>query len=268
MAKQSRRGALTRYLRSYHFAPRYAVQERLALVASDGVRLVAHRLPALGTRRGAASLSVVVVHGLAHWSRTPAVYRFARMLAAGGVEVIVPDLRGHGRSGGECTFGRSEHLDVEAAVAAASGSSVVTLGVSLGGAAVLLHAARCGGMREVVAVSPPAWWGADTEGTRRIERWVRGRAGRRVMSVLLRTRVSADGDLVGNVGDEAASIRAASTLIAADPEDWYFGPEHATQLYERAPDPKELWWIRGAGHGSDLLTRALADRLLARWTAC
>jgi hypothetical protein len=33
-------------------------------------------------------------------------------------------------------------------------------------------------------------------------------------------------------------------------------------LYEWAREPKELWLLPGTGHGTDLLSRALADRLL------
>jgi hypothetical protein len=43
----------------------------------------------------------------------------------------------------------------------------------------------------------------------------------------------------------------------------YFGPEHAERIYEWAGEPKELWWYADAGHGTDLLNDAFADRLLA-----
>src|SRR5581483_7514745 len=96
-----------------------------------------------------------------------------------------------------CTLGRSEPLDVQAAVAAAKaahpGLPVVTIGTSLGGAAVLRHAATFGGIAGVVAVSAPGWWRElDTDGARRIRRWVQGPAGRMVLASVLRTRVAGD----------------------------------------------------------------------------
>lgn len=116
--------------------PRYRPEERLSVVTEDGVRLSGARL----TGPEEAFATVVLVHGFSHSSRTPRIHAFARRLAQ-DVHVVVPDLRGHGRSGGVCTLGAEEPLDVAAAVAAAPRDQpVVTVGVSLGGAAALLHA--------------------------------------------------------------------------------------------------------------------------------
>lgn len=264
MAQLSPRGAVAGYLRKYPLAPRYGRSQRLALEASDGTRLAAHRLAGPPD----AKATVVVVHGFVNSSRTPAVHAFAHLLAD-DVDVIVPDLRGHGRSGGVCTFGRDEPLDVAAAVAAADPAKpVVTIGVSLGGAAVLLHAGRNpGAVAGVVAVSAPvSWGGVGTPGAQRIERWVATPRGRLVLRTLLNTRLSASQDGAGEPPDAAAvaaSIAPAFTIVVADPHDWYFGPEHPEAIHEWAQDPKELWWYPGGGHGTDLLTTAFAARLLA-----
>ncbi len=60
-----------------------------------------------------------------------------------------------------------------------------------------------------------------------------------------------------------AAIAPAFTIVVHDPDELYFGEEHARALYEWAGEPKELWLLPGAGHGGDLLTPALAERLLA-----
>lgn len=261
MAKQSPLGAVRSYLHKYPLAPRYRREHRLALTAADGTRLTAWRLPG----PAGAPCTVVLVHGFVNWSRTPGVHAFAHVLAR-SVDVIVPDLRGHGRSDGTCTLGRDEPLDVAAAVAAADPSKpVVTLGISLGGAAVLLHAARNPGtVAGVVAVSAPATWGGlGTDGARRIERWVATPTGRLTLRLLVRTRLTDDCSYLPNAADMAASIAPAFTIIVADPEDWYFGPEHPEQLYGWAGEPKELWWYPGGGHGTDLLTTAFAARVLS-----
>lgn len=247
------------WARNYLVAPRYRRRERLSLVAADGTRLAAVRLQGPPS----APCTVVVVHGFVNWSRTPRIYDFARRLAR-QVNVVVPDLRGHGRSGGLCSMGRDEPLDVAAAVAAAPpGLPVVTVGMSLGGASVALHAGTYGGVAGTVTISAPAWWGVfDRVGSSRVQRWISTARGRSALAWLLRTRVVANCEGVPDSRDVVAAVAPAFILIAHDPDDNYFGPEHAERIYEWAGEPKELWWLPGAGHGTDVLTPAFCDRLL------
>jgi len=165
-------------------------------------------------------------------------------------------------------MGRDEPLDVESAVAAAKRARpelpVVTVGTSLGGAAALLHAGSFGDVAGVVAVSSPGWWGTfESDGSRRIQRWVAGRAGRTVLAGILRTRVTYDCDRIPSAGDTVGRIAPAFTVLVHDPDDWYFPADHARRLHEWAQPPKALWWYPGGGHGTDLLTPRLAARLLA-----
>lgn len=247
-----------RTLRRQALAPRYRTDQRLSLVTTDGVRLSGARLEGPAD----ASFTVVLVHGFVHSSRTPRIHAFAHMLAR-RAHVVVPDLRGHGASAGTCTLGRDEPLDVAAAVAAAPpGLPVVTVGVSLGGAAALLHAGTFGGVAGTVAVSSPAWWGGwDTPSSARVHRYVSTRAGRMVLAGVLGTRIAADCDGVPDSRDVVAAIAPSFTVIVHDPADHYFGQEHAHTLYEWAREPKRLWLVPGAGHGTDLLTAAFADEL-------
>lgn len=252
-----------RYLRTYVVAPRYARPHRRTLRTADGVVLAAAHLPGPMESR----LSVVLVHGFANWSRSPRVHRFASVLAE-SAEVIVPDLRGHGRSGGLCTFGVSEPLDIAAAVAAVRpGRTVVTVGASLGGSAALLHAADHGGVDMVVALSPFAWWGrSDRPGASRVKRWTSTPAGRAVLARAVRTRVAALSSHPPGSAHPAERVHAiapARTVIVHDPADHYFGPEHAEALAEAASEPKELWWMPGGGHGTDLMSTDLAGRIIA-----
>ena len=244
--------------RKYFFAPRYAREQRLDVVTDDGVRLSGARLP--GPPDTVAT--VVLVHGFAHSSRTPRIHLFAHRLAR-RFHVVVPDLRGHGASGGLSTLGASEPLDVAAAVAAApAGLPVVTVGVSLGGAAVRLHAGTLGRVAGVVAISSPAWSGAwDTPSTVRVRRAVTSRAGREFMARVLRTRVAPQCEAVPDSRDLVGRISPAFTIVVHDPADHYFDGEHAQALYRWANEPKDLWLVPGAGHGTDLLTAAFADRL-------
>ena len=259
MAKHPAVDGLETYLRKYLFAPRYRREHRITLTTDDGVRLSAAHLAGPDD----APATVVVAHGFLNWSRTPAVHTFAHHLAE-RVHVIVPDLRGHGRSEGASTFGRHEARDVAAAVRAADPDlPVFTVGTSLGGAAVLLHAASFGGVAGTFAVSAPAWWGRyDRSGSQRIQRYVNSRARRAFLARVLRTRVARSDERAPNPSDVVAEIAPALTVVVHDPDDVYFGPEHAERIYAEARDPKDLWWCPGAGHGTDLLTLELADRVL------
>ncbi len=242
----------------YVLAPRYRRSEKLSLTSGDGTKLAGARLAGPPD----APATVVLVHGFVNWSRTPKVFAFAHMLAR-HFHVVVPDLRGHGRSGGTCTLAREEPLDVAAAVAAAAPHlPVVTIGMSLGGASVLLHAARFGGVAGTVAISAPAWWGRyERSGSARVQRVIASPARRALLSVFTRTRILADCEGVPDASALVAAIAPAFVVVAHDPDDSYFGPDHAERIYEWAREPKELWWYPNSGHGTDLLTPDLAHRL-------
>ena len=128
-------------------------QASLTLHTDDGVTLAARWHPAGdegSAPRPAGAPAVVVVHGFAGSKEQPAVVAMASALAAGGHRVLVYDSRGHGGSGGACTLGAGERLDVDAAVRRAldGAERVVVVGASMGGIAVLNHLAA-GGLRAV-----------------------------------------------------------------------------------------------------------------------
>jgi alpha-beta hydrolase superfamily lysophospholipase len=130
----------------------------MTLVTSDGVDLAGRSwLLADGARA-----IVVLVHGFSASKDDRSVVALAQQLLERGLDVVSYDGRGHGASGGTCTLGDLEHLDVAAAVAWARQRSprVVLVGASMGGVAVLRHAAGAAGagVAGVVAVSSPAEW--------------------------------------------------------------------------------------------------------------
>jgi pimeloyl-ACP methyl ester carboxylesterase len=132
------------------------------LVTSDGVELAARSW----LIDGGARAIVVLVHGFSASKDDRNVVALALQLHRRGLDVISYDGRGHGASGGTCTLGDLEHLDVAAAVAWARQRSprTVLVGASMGGIAVLRHAAGAAGaaggaeVAGVVAVSSPAEW--------------------------------------------------------------------------------------------------------------
>src|SRR5205085_403266 len=82
-----------------------------------------------------------------------------------------------------------------------------------------------------------------------------------VLARLLRTRI-AGFDPVPDASATVGHIAPAFTVLVHDPDDWYFASDHARLLYEWTGSPKALWWYPGGGHGTDLLTPALAARVL------
>ena len=89
------------------------VYQRGTLIAADGVRIHAvHR----ESSNPSAVIAFVVVHGFTGSLGQPRVQKVIdELLDFGGV--IAFDMRGHGLSGGACTVGMDEILDVTAAIA-------------------------------------------------------------------------------------------------------------------------------------------------------
>ena len=248
----------------YPNAPRYRRAWRRRVVTKDGVILRVAVVP--GPPR--PEVAIVLAHGFSNSSRAPRIHQFAHLLARRAV-VIVPDLRGHRRSGGACTLGLLEPLDIAACVELAHemapGLAVVTVGTSLGGVAVLLHAGPFGaaqGVAGTIAVSSPAWWGANERpASKRLSEAVVSKRGRRMLRWLCFVRLDCDTP-VPSAKDLVGAIAPAFTIIVHDPDDTFFGIDHAQALYSWANEPKELWLMPKAGHGTDVLTVAFADRVL------
>lgn len=258
-------GLLIEWARRYPLAPRYRPPAaRLVLHSADGTRLHAVRLA--GPMRG-APCTFVLVHGLANSSRTPGIHAFAYLLSA-VAPVVVLDLRGHGESAGQCSFCLHEPADVDAAVQAAKAAApklpVVTIGTSLGGSAVLLHAGGFGGVAGTIGVSPAGWSGADDRpGSARAQRVARSRLARLALRLATGTRLPANCTGVPYAEPVVARIAPAFTLVVHDRQDHYLGPAHAEEIARWAQPPVDRWELVGRGHGTELLDSSLADRIVA-----
>ena len=162
----------------------------LAVRTDDGIELAGvvldARLPR-PLRPGARALTFVLAHGFTNSVARVPFARVAGWLTRFG-EVRALDFRGHGRSGGGSgTGGDPELADVDAAVGAAradGADAVVTVGLSMGGGAVLRHAAL-GRHRPDAAVSVSAvsrWYVRDTRPMQRVHWLLETTAGRRLGS--------------------------------------------------------------------------------------
>lgn len=224
----------------------------------DGIVLV-------GTRLGTGP-ALVICHGFFGWHRKPRIAAMAQALSR-RFTVYAFDFRGHGRSGGVCTYGDTEYRDVDAVARLARtqvGGPVVTVGISMGGIAVIRQAALRGGVDAVVAISTPARWnGHPSAAVRRIRRMTASRRGRR-LARLFGVRLS---ETWSDPADPEALVgRIAPTplILVHGRDDHFFEEDEVWRLYRRAGQPKRLMLARRFGHAEDGLNPALAGLLAPR----
>jgi pimeloyl-ACP methyl ester carboxylesterase len=244
--------------------PAVTAAHAVALRTRDGVAL-----SALHWDTGRRQLGCVVAHGFTGSARAPDVQAICRALAADGIGVLAPDLRGHGGSGGHSTLGADEVLDIEASVEwlrEQRYARVAALGWSMGGSAVL----RFGGIRPgaadaIVSVSSPGRW--FERGTRpmRIVQWLcETRSGRTAVRLLRRTRIDSAGWVdVPEAPHEVIGAVAAPMLIVHGDADHYFPLAHVELLRDAAPKA-EVWIEVGMGHAENATSPELVARI-ATW---
>jgi pimeloyl-ACP methyl ester carboxylesterase len=217
-----------------------------------------------GDRLGGGDTAVVFCHGFLGWHRKDRLVPFQEDLA-GFCTVYAFDFRGHGQSRGVSAFGSAEHLDVDAVVRLArreGAGRIVTFGGSMGGIAVIRHAAVLGGVDQVVAVSTPARWsGHESAAVRRMTwfttastgRWLLQQWGVRVPTTWRRSEDPAD--LVGR-------IAPTPLVLIHGRDDHYFDEEQAWLLYRRASQPKRLLLASRFGHAEDGYSPEFARTIL------
>lgn len=244
----------------------------VAAATADGVRLSGLLLAPKRKRPEPARTAIVVGHGFTnHIRRQDARLILCRL--AGHAAVLAMDFRGHGRSGGGSTVGGTEILDIAAAVATARRRGyrrVVALGFSMGGSAVLRHAALHEPAHErpaaVASVSSPArWWARDTAPMRRLNLLLELPPAR-VLSPLFGVRLGPEWGHNPPVSpiDVVHRIAPIPLLIMHGDADHYFPAEHGHALHAAAGAGARLWLEPGMAHAESAMTPERVDRL-ARW---
>jgi pimeloyl-ACP methyl ester carboxylesterase len=228
------------------------------------------RLSALHWDSGIRDLGCVVAHGFTGSASKPHVRAICVALRERGFGVIAPDMRGHGRSGGSCTAGADERLDVAAAadwLRARGYQRVAVLGWSMGGSAVLRYAGLGGEADAVVSVSSAGRW--FERGTRpmRIVHWMcETRTGRLATRLVRHTRIAGaawDANLPEAPAQVAGAIAPTPLLIVHGAADHYFPVEHFEALAAAAPSA-DHWLEPGMGHAETATTPELLTRV-ANW---
>jgi pimeloyl-ACP methyl ester carboxylesterase len=227
-----------------------------SVTTRDGVELEGHRL-------GEGDAAMVFCHGFLGWHRKTSLIAFQEALGR-RFTVFSFDFRGHGASGGISAYGAREDLDVDAVVRRARSEGfgrVVSFGGSMGGIAVIRHAALHGGVDGVVAVSTPARWdGHDSAAVRRMATMAGTRSGR----LLLRAwgvRLPIDWAPAEEPVELVGRIAPTPIVIVHGRDDHFFDEEQAWLLYRRAGEPKRLLLAPRFGHAEDGYSVQFARRV-------
>jgi len=212
-----------------------------------------------------ADVAVVVVHGFSASAADANVDSVMVALSDAGYTAITYDARGHGASEGESTLGVLEQHDVAAAVTLARDYAphVVLVGTSMGGIAVLRHAAEeTDDIVGVVTVACPAEW--------KLPRNVRGVLaallvetgwGRRIALSRLGVRIAPSIDRGASPAQVARSIAVPVAVVhgTADP---FIAVSAARMLHANVSGPSQLVVVDGLAHAFEpaaLVTPAILD---------
>ena len=187
-----------------------------------------------------------------------------RLLAREGWDVVLMDLRAHGRSGGKyVTWGAKEKYDVKLAVDQLLAEGVISeriyvCGSSLGGTVAIQYAAIDPRCRGVLALAPPA---------------SALRIGRRFLPLLSRPAYEAAwkraGEIAGFDPAEASAVAAAEKLtcplrVVHGWLDFLVPYQHSRDIVQAAAGPKKLITLILAGHVPEIGRSAWVAQQIAR----
>ncbi len=220
--------------------------------APDGTPLdvwvIKGRRPAPDSSRAEPGKAVVILHGL---GESKANYlgiaqRLARPRAPeAGLDVVLIDLRAHGRSGGDYfTYGGLEKLDVKAVVDALAADKTIApdevyvLGVTLGGATAIQYAAADPRVKGVMAVAP-------YKDARSFARWRMFISDPAMSEADFAKNLSRAGELAHFDPDDASALKAARTatcplLLVHSTLDMAVPFDHSKAIYEAWRGPRKL----------------------------
>jgi pimeloyl-ACP methyl ester carboxylesterase len=192
--------------------------------------------------------AVLLLHGIGASCRD--MLGRARFLARAGYSVLLVDFRGHGESSaGRSTYGSLESHDARAAVeflrAAVPGERIGVIGISMGGAAVLLGPAPLPVQAIVLESVYPT---IDDAVRGRLRAWL-GSLGQALAPFVLgwlfpREGVAAEGlRPIDRIREQTAPV-----FVLAGADDRYTTAQESRDLFTHAREPKAFWEVAGAGH--------------------
>jgi pimeloyl-ACP methyl ester carboxylesterase len=186
--------------------------------------------------------TVVVLHGVAESKAT--YLGVGQRLANRGFDVVLPDLRMHGRSGGEAvTYGAKEKHDVKAVMDDLLGDGLVSepvyaFGTSLGAATAIQYAAIDDRVAGVMAVTP--YKDADSMMRRHLAFIAPTMSQQDVAKVIDRAAEMGTFDPQQASTIDAAAQLDCPLLLVHGLIDISVPVEHSQAIHEAANEPKEL----------------------------
>jgi len=199
--------------------------------------------------------TVAIIHGLL--DSKASYLSLGEKISKLGYDVVLPDMRAHGASGGKyVTWGAKEKYDVKQVIdtlekaKVLSAENIYAFGTSLGGAVAIQYAAIEPRVKGVMAMAPPK----DITIVRR------------GMAILAPTMSDKDFNAVlaraGKLGDfdpaQASAIKAASTLkcpllLVHGLLDMTVPVDNSSAIYKAANEPKQIIIVPWASHATLLL---------------
>ena len=173
-------------------------------------------------------------------------------LAANGWDVVLMDLRAHGRSGGRyITWGTKEKLDVLSGMdqlleEKAVREPIYVLGSSYGGTVAIQYAAMDPRCKGVIALGPPG-------GLNEIARRILLLASRSTVEAAVKRA----GEIAGSDPEEASAVKAAARLscpllLVHGWWDLIVPHSHSRAIMKAAAGPKKLKTLFFAGHALEI----------------
>lgn len=195
-------------------------------------------------RKGA----VVLMHGV-HADRRSLVAR-AEFLSHDGYAVLLFDFQAHGESAGkQITFGYLESRDATAAVEfiheKLPGERIGVIGVSLGGAAALLADPPLPVNAMILESTYPTIYQATEDRMEARFGWL-GKVATPLLTWQLKPRLGIGLDDLKPI--EHAKKIAVPKFFIAGTADHDTTIDESKAMFAAAAEPKESWWIEGAGH--------------------
>jgi len=217
--------------------------ESATLTTEDGLTLRGWLAPAGDTDR-----AIVLLHGYTGDRRTmlPRAKFFRRL----GYTVLFYDARACGESGGECiSFGYHESADLCAALTFLRERGyrrLACLGVSQGGATILLAAEKLGDVRCVICESV---YDELEHAIARRSRLYLGVPGWPACCLMVPIAERRTGIGIHDVKpvQQIGKLGCPVFLISGDQDNRVY-VEDTNALFAAANEPKELWFVAGAGH--------------------
>jgi pimeloyl-ACP methyl ester carboxylesterase len=204
---------------------------------------------------GRVQATIVLSHG--YGADQEQMLPWASFLHQAGFSVFTYDMRGSGKSSGSITFGALEQRDLIAAVDYLAArpdvdkGKIATLGFSLGGAVSILAAASDTRIKAVV----------DDSGYAELDHWFSDSVGDSLRHPTDPFSLLSLKMVEWRIGINADSLRPAARIALISPRpvfiiqgtaDQDLSPRNSLENFAAAKQPKELWLVRGAGHGQTL----------------